>query len=529
MTVASTLSRATYLGDGVSTAFPVPFRFIDAAHLRVVRRSSAGVETTLVLSVDYSVSGADNPAGGSVTLGTAPAVGEVLAIIRNVPMDQTLDYVANDPFPAESHERGLDKLTMALQQVDEQVDRSLRVPVTDAPISAFPSAAERAGKFLAFGAGGLDVVASEGTGADDGLRADLAAGDGGGLLGFLEGGAGAVLMSLLAKLREFPSIAGYGADLSGVDSSQAAYLLAQAATGGRFHIPSGARIKLDAIADPTVAPNIWLDAFTAGDDVVLNIGGVDYDVSNAVHGAWRFEVTSERYLTMKHARTGAEIVRWSNGELSSDSHRFWLPLDIRRDSHALLIEPGQAGDGTASSDGKVDFLWRRPEDPTAGADHDNRFMIAYDEYQDVWGVYYATADTDPPAFDAAMEIKGGTAAGMEFVALRPNFRQGFSVKRRSTGVFQMDVVAGVNSVDFRRNSDNTTLAQFTTDGFLFGNYLYMALGTSRMIVMGNGSPEGVQAASQGSLFLRMNGSIGSNIYFKQSGTGNTGWAAISGI
>lgn len=42
---------------------------------------------------------------------------------------------------------------------------------------------------------------------------------------------------------------------------------------------------------------------------------------------------------------------------------------------------------------------------------------------------------------------------------------------------------------------------------------------------GTGDPEGAVAAAVGSLFLRLDGGVGSTLYVKQSGTGNTGWAA----
>jgi len=45
------------------------------------------------------------------------------------------------------------------------------------------------------------------------------------------------------------------------------------------------------------------------------------------------------------------------------------------------------------------------------------------------------------------------------------------------------------------------------------------------ISSGSGSPEGVVTASVGSLYLRTNGSAGTIIYEKASGSGNTGWQA----
>lgn len=43
------------------------------------------------------------------------------------------------------------------------------------------------------------------------------------------------------------------------------------------------------------------------------------------------------------------------------------------------------------------------------------------------------------------------------------------------------------------------------------------------ILQGSGSPEGVESAPRGSLYLRNDGGAGTSIYIKESGTGNTGW------
>lgn len=45
------------------------------------------------------------------------------------------------------------------------------------------------------------------------------------------------------------------------------------------------------------------------------------------------------------------------------------------------------------------------------------------------------------------------------------------------------------------------------------------------IYSGTGTPEGAVAAPVGSLYLRRDGGAGTTLYVKQSGTGNTGWAA----
>ena len=61
---------------------------------------------------------------------TAPAAGTTLVIRRNTALTQETDYVANDPFPAETHEDALDKLNMQTQELQEQLDRSFKVSRT---------------------------------------------------------------------------------------------------------------------------------------------------------------------------------------------------------------------------------------------------------------------------------------------------------------------------------------------------------------------------------------------------------------
>jgi Phage T7 tail fibre protein. len=129
MTVSSEQSSVTYAGDNVTVLFPIPYYFLEKTHITVSLVSSTGVVIPKVLDVDYTVSGAGNQAGGSLTFTVAPPDLSTLQILREVPVTQLTDYQPNDDFPAESHERALDKLTMIAQQLVEDNDRALRHPV----------------------------------------------------------------------------------------------------------------------------------------------------------------------------------------------------------------------------------------------------------------------------------------------------------------------------------------------------------------------------------------------------------------
>lgn len=129
MTVSSETNRVSYSGNGSTVTFAVPFYFLANADLVVKRVVSAtGVETTLALTTDYTVTGAGDEAGGEVTLLAAPTALQEVVIYRDPTPTQLTDYGSNDKFPAASHERALDKLTMIAQRTRELVERSFRLP-----------------------------------------------------------------------------------------------------------------------------------------------------------------------------------------------------------------------------------------------------------------------------------------------------------------------------------------------------------------------------------------------------------------
>lgn len=118
MTVTTTTTNTTYSGDGFSTVFPTVFEFQLPTDITVQTVIVAtGIVTTLVLGVDYTVSGGGSPAqDGSVTLTLALPVGTNVALVRTTPVTQLTHWTPNDPNPSTAIENAVDKLTMILQQ-----------------------------------------------------------------------------------------------------------------------------------------------------------------------------------------------------------------------------------------------------------------------------------------------------------------------------------------------------------------------------------------------------------------------------
>lgn len=130
MTRASTISKVSYAGDDSTVEFPITFQFEADADILAVLTDVDGVETTLALTTDYTLTGAGNDSGGELTIvGTAPATGETLTIKRSPAVTQLTDYTEFDAFPAESHEAALDKLTDIAQDHEERLSRIPLVPL----------------------------------------------------------------------------------------------------------------------------------------------------------------------------------------------------------------------------------------------------------------------------------------------------------------------------------------------------------------------------------------------------------------
>ena len=144
MSISSVTSKIIYTGDGTTKVFPYPFRILAQGDLTVTRYYEAtGSTSVLVLNTDYAVSGAGESAGGNVTLTgsyTSLPSGSKLVIQREMDLTQGVDYVENDVFSAETHERALDRLTMITQQLKEFIDRSLARDITREGAYTLPEA-----------------------------------------------------------------------------------------------------------------------------------------------------------------------------------------------------------------------------------------------------------------------------------------------------------------------------------------------------------------------------------------------------
>jgi len=166
MTVSSTTTKRSASGDGSNDTFSYNFKIFDDDDITVIiRTDSTGAETTKTKTTHYNVTGVGSASGGNVvfTSGNIPASGETVVLLRTTARTQLTDYVANDPFPAATHEDALDKLTFIVQELEEEIGRAIKLSKTNVIATAefTVGATDRANKILSFDGSG-DLTVTEG-------------------------------------------------------------------------------------------------------------------------------------------------------------------------------------------------------------------------------------------------------------------------------------------------------------------------------------------------------------------------------
>lgn len=105
--------EVVYTASGGATSYAYLFRIYAATDLKV---SVAGVLKTY--GADYSVTGVNNPAGGTVVFGVAPADGAQVKITRAVPLDRATDYTPGGPLTAATLNKDFDRIVSQVQDTD---------------------------------------------------------------------------------------------------------------------------------------------------------------------------------------------------------------------------------------------------------------------------------------------------------------------------------------------------------------------------------------------------------------------------
>lgn len=136
MTVETQVAKVSAAGNDVATVFSFsPLVIFESGDLQVTHVDSDGVETSLAENTDYTVSVASYPGTGSITYpvsGTPLATGDKLVMKRVLPITQPTDLDNQGGYFPDTQEQALDRLTMICLQQQEEIDRSVKVPIGSA-------------------------------------------------------------------------------------------------------------------------------------------------------------------------------------------------------------------------------------------------------------------------------------------------------------------------------------------------------------------------------------------------------------
>lgn len=134
ITISDTEPRVQYTATSGQTSFTVGFEFFDNADLKVFNGTSLlTFSASPADATEYSVSGAGQTGGGSITLGSPGAtVNDVITISRDLAIARSTDFPTSGAFQIGSLNTELDKIIAMCQQLERDLKFSPKAAATTA-------------------------------------------------------------------------------------------------------------------------------------------------------------------------------------------------------------------------------------------------------------------------------------------------------------------------------------------------------------------------------------------------------------
>ena len=126
--------RVQYTATAGQTSFTVGFEFFNNADLKVFNGTTLlTFSASPADATEYSVSGAGQTGGGSITLGAPGAtLNDVVTIYRDLAIERTTDFPTSGAFQINSLNTELDKIIAMAQQLERDLKFSPRAAATTA-------------------------------------------------------------------------------------------------------------------------------------------------------------------------------------------------------------------------------------------------------------------------------------------------------------------------------------------------------------------------------------------------------------
>ena len=250
MPVNTTKSSKTFQGNGVTQTWSCDFRIFAATDVTVaVIDQVAGTSTPLSLGSDFTVSGANDDGGFTVNTTLPIASGKNLLVKRVIAFTQPTSFTNQGRFFPTLHQDMADRLEMQIQQINDTQGRFLQFPdgVLPEPDGELPI--PQPSSILGWSEDGTKLVNTGPTGVGAGQLTDVNINSNAGInaskLSFIGSFGGAVLRTVLAKLRNLRvNLEDYSTLIQATAASKTVQI-STSATGG------GATLATASVADAT--------------------------------------------------------------------------------------------------------------------------------------------------------------------------------------------------------------------------------------------------------------------------------------
>ena len=130
MSVTNTKAKSVYNANGTTTEWNLGFAYdntVSNVHIYIVDANDNETEVTSNYSIAEGVLTYPTTASGLDPL----AEGNKLVIVRDTPRTQDIELTSNGKLDGKVLEGGYDKLTLQVQELTEQVNRAVKIPVTE--------------------------------------------------------------------------------------------------------------------------------------------------------------------------------------------------------------------------------------------------------------------------------------------------------------------------------------------------------------------------------------------------------------
>lgn len=131
----------------LTAGYEIPFKYFDSSYIKCYVTDSAEQSEVTEFTVDES---ATTPVVLFNSGYTFPTGSLKLTIIRQVTIEQLMDLRNGDQIDAEDLEESLDLITGMLQELNEKIERSMQIPVSENNTLNIPAVESRYGMLLGF-------------------------------------------------------------------------------------------------------------------------------------------------------------------------------------------------------------------------------------------------------------------------------------------------------------------------------------------------------------------------------------------